>query len=357
MDERILISLAVAAVDWSRHLDGDALPGKVLMGSLGLAAAEVSRWRAEAGDAHPLRPADLVHCMARPLAEWLPEGPEECLLEEGGPSAWAQAWAELQGGDPILEAEQRVILKAMQALEIRSDGEARYTELRDFLIHHALALESDARAMLAPLGLPLSDFYQALGDSCLLRVAGEEVCFPCPRCGWPMVIQHKSGQVRCRAEACVSEGARFRWHDGTLLPVGNRTRPARVVPAAGWVRLTTGLWRYAVLPGLWERELADRLRRLPGVEVALWPHLDLYDLDVRFADRQWRVDVKDHRSPRRLAELLARRPPPSRPTYIVIPDTHGADLAVLLRLCGDESSWRFETCRSFVERVRREIAS
>lgn len=354
MQERVEVCLSMAAVEWSRHLMNDGASANRVMDALGLAAAEASRWRAEAGGGPPLRPAELVECLSRPMAEWLPEGEGVCLLEAGEPTAWTQEVAELQGADPLLEAQQRVILTALDTLQVREDGERQYAELRQFLIDHPLALASEVRARLIPLGLAFSDCYQSVPAPCLRSMNGEDVCYPCPRCGWPMSMHRRTGAMRCHAVACVAEGVRFGWLHDRPVPTGNKAWDARPVPVAGRVRLTPGLWRYTVLPGLWELDLARRLRRIPGVEVALWPRLDLYDLDVRHGARQWRVDVKDHRSPRRLLELL-RQHPPSVPTHVVIPDGRRADLSLLRHGAGPESLWRFETCSGFVRLVRREI--
>jgi hypothetical protein len=73
--------------------------------------------------------------------------------------------------------------------------------------------------------------------------------------------------------------------------------------------------------------LENRLCGIPGIDVQMWPIRDAYDLLVTAQGGQtWRVDVKDHVSPAR----IAAEPPSAE--YIVVPAYRKAQVNQLRRM-------------------------
>jgi hypothetical protein len=100
------------------------------------------------------------------------------------------------------------------------------------------------------------------------------------------------------------------------------------------VAVSFGVWRYIVVPGVVELDLAATLEKM-SAEVELWPNSDAYDLDVRVGEKRWCVDVKDWRSATRLAADL-KRDPPSLPeasrtvkSRVVVPHARANQITVL----------------------------
>ncbi len=167
---------------------------------------------------------------------------------------------------------------------------------------------------------------------------------PCPVCRWPM--RCTGGVAACRYGPHRDAGAAFAFAAPArtggaprLVRLGGRPRAGIGVPtplpAADAVAVSFPVWRYLVVPGVTELQLADRLGQLPSAAVVLWPELDRYDLDIRVAGRRWCVDVKDWRSAPALAAALAARPTdfpdPDRTTVnlIVVPDHRGEQVPLL----------------------------
>jgi hypothetical protein len=64
------------------------------------------------------------------------------------------------------------------------------------------------------------------------------------------------------------------------------------------------------LPGIPELQLftwlQEQHQKYPQllVDVVLWPRIDMYDIQLRFADAVWAIDVKDHHRPHLLGRYL-----------------------------------------------------
>lgn len=345
--------LALAAVSWFKYISEErgVSSAREALSSLSLAAAYVSRVNVAMGGDGLLTTKQLITAFGQPLSEWLIGGPKVILLEGDEPTPFCEDVALSAGSDPAAEVEQQILLTVMDGLGRRADGPARYTEFRRFLIENPVVEEGKARAQAVEVGIALSRLYEPIGLECQPETAQEPCFYPCPRCGWPMRVSSLTGRVACRAERCQKAGARFLLRDKKLVPMGRYHSPAPR-PVDGVVRLLRGVWRYTLQPGLAERDLAKDLLRIPGVEVDLWPELDLYDLDVRYGDQRWRVDVKDHHSARSLAEHLRAREP-RQPIYIVVPNDRKDQRQQLQRLCGTKGAYRFHTSSSFLRLVRK----
>jgi hypothetical protein len=111
-----------------------------------------------------------------------------------------------------------------------------------------------------------------------------------------------------------------------------------------------GVWRFVVVPGASELRVKQRLERL-GATVELWPELDRYDLHVRAGDHEFRVDLKEYRSPYRLIADLRAKTPSAR---VLLPKTHEHQLGVLQTAM---PSLRITTETKFVTEVRRALRS
>lgn len=348
--ENALTLAALAAEAWSNRsrLGADQPRGEVLLKRLMEATAWATRARRVSGEG-PISVNELLDALSRPVATWLPEGPADPLLEGDAPTPLCEDLADEAGSEPGAEIEQRVMLRVMAHLGGFPDGAEKYAAFRRFLVDHGWASEAEAVDVAIEIGLRPFELYERVSPECTLAMRGEDHFYPCPRCAWPM--RRSRDSVMCRAETCRREGARFMLTDtGELNPLGHLTAP-NALSSSGRCRLRFGLWRYTLLPGLLERDLAQRLEAIPDTAVTLWPELDAYDLDVRRGPRRWRVDVKDHASARSLARHLHSKPVATE-THIVVPDYRRHQLTTLETLCRDLGSLRFHAASGFVRRVK-----
>lgn len=348
--EKALVLAAVAARAWCLRTSDDAAPGRQLVASLMEAAAWASRARRHRGLA-PMTVADLIEALALPASEWLPGAGDFVLVEENQPTAVCLDFVDDAGGFALEEVEQGIIKTVMSNIGGRPDAAEVYTSFRKFLVEHAWASVADAARLCRTVGVDLARLFSEVPVDARVVVGETEYFFPCLRCGWPMALQGES--LSCaRSPSCIKAGARYRHLDGKLVALGRLEPPAPVV-CSGNAALRPGLWRYTVLPGLEELSLQKRLLAIPEVEVELWPFIDAYDLDVRLRDHRWRVDVKDHVSPMRLARHLAERPA-REPTWIVVPDERRDQVSVLARVVPPDARYHFASSTEFVRRVKGE---
>lgn len=302
------------------------------------------------------KPSEFLALLRTPVKTWLGVRADETLVEHGAPSAYSlDVIAETGVGDtdePEAELVQSRVGDARATFALRSTGDAEYAAFREFLIEHGHGSRVETQQALAPSGLRLTDLYEDIPAACRVHGREGDVFFPCPVCGWPMLLHETA--ARCQSPYCVSEGASFSFgtEGGELVALGKKPAPD-AIPADGRVRLRRGPWRYTLLPGLVELDLAKRLERIRGVKVTLWPERDRYDLHVKAADTSWRVDVKDWSNAIALADRL-RRAPPEVETHVVVPDHRRHQLPLLReRLVG--SGWRFASVSGFVAAVRNAV--
>ena len=131
----------------------------------------------------------------------------------------------------------------------------------------------------------------------------------CSHCGWTMTFA--KGFWRCHSRTCNKEA--------------DKTNLAQL-PASAICRLTPGIHRFVLVPGLAEQKLAVRLRR-EGYKVEVYPEIDKYDLRVVIGTVVIDFDVKEYSNPRRLVEYIenenilnhAGKSKFHANTYIVIP--------------------------------------
>jgi hypothetical protein len=296
------------------------------------------------------RPTEFLALLEAPLLNWMPTRLAESLVSRGRPTDFCLDLDAEGGADPEAERVQAKVGSSRARFAVLADGgEREYAAFRRFLIEHGSCGREEAQAAVALSGIGPAELYEPIPAICHIRTAAGSVFYPCPDCRWPMIVQDET--LACPWPACAAGGARFQLSGSTIRPVGGRETPSPV-PVEGAVRLKRGAWRYTLLPGLTELGLADRLARLPGVSVRLWPGRDRYDLHVELGDKWvWRADVKDWSNPDALAARL-QCDQPAGEMLVVVPDRHRWQVSILRhRLNG--TNWRPLSCAELVQEVRR----
>lgn len=295
------------------------------------------------------KPHEFIEVLRLPLAEWLGGGEDELLVEHDRPTSYCVDLVDEAGDDPAAELAQARVGASRAIFALRDDGDRGYRAFRLFLATHGHPRRLEAMRGVAASSVDLADLYEVIPGDCRFLHDGEECLIACPRCSWPMRVD--ATNVECASSACRADGARYRRQPSGLVPLGSRTAPIPIA-IADRVRLRRGVWRYTLLPGLVELDLARRLEAIAGTAVELWPQRDRYDLLVHRGDRTWRVDVKDWSSPVSLARSLQRRGVEDG-VWIVIPEHRARHVDILADRCCDLRC-RFATVRTFIEDVEQE---
>jgi hypothetical protein len=371
VDERHAVVTTAAlrsAVAWSRRAgEPDAwrevarMTG-VIMGTFGPGAG-------------PATPHELVAFLRRPLGELLPAGGEHSPLDDvvllddenrltdaamdiacdynhvlfhgrDPASDWLPGWAWQRG-----EQVERQLFQNL----VQSGNQSAYEASRRFVIEQPAGMQraltdermkskkyADARLVTDYESIPPDRVFRfGRGDA-------DECWWPCPVCRWPMRV--KGQVVSCTYSP---HQALFRItgprKPAGCAPVLVKTSTARLrVPepqlAAGSTCVDQAVWRFVTVPGISEVLLEERLGRIPGVGVKMWPVRDAYDVLVTAPDEhQWRVDVKDHVSPAR----IAADPPAAE--YVVVPAYRKGQVSQLRRMLPGK---QVRTIDQFVGEVR-----
>ena len=241
------------------------------------------------------------------------------------------------------EQTERTVYDAM----LRGSA-AEYVTTRRFLIEHPAGDERDLLARLSRAGaLRAAEF----GPIPFERTHVGRWWWACPVCRWPMRVIGK--RVRCdiashQADHRMASGS----GDDAPALISVASGPRRAVPVAqqrnGARCVAEPVWRFIVVPGAVELDLAQRLLSVDDVEVELWPNWDRCDLVVRSASgRVWEVDIKDHAGHR----SILRKPPTV--THVVVPDHRKNQVEILSRLLPGH---RVHSVRDFVTMVRAQSA-
>lgn len=310
-----------AAKAWSHRED---TPRETALARLTNAMALTERAAGKPVAEHPLAFLDVLR---RPLTETLGSDTPAVTLLDG--NAFTEDAAELEdelGDDPVAEDVEGRVKIAMHAFARQEDGADAYRRFRNFLITTPLTRPSVATGVLQGSGLNASDVYGPVSPTRTLErydpktKRDETLVFPCPACGYPMRVSGR--HVHCTAHRCRTAGAQYELDDGALLPVGGADPVEAHAIGALDRALLEPFWRYVLIPGLTERELAQDLEAL-GATVTLWPHLDAYDLLVEHRGLRLQLDVKDWRSAPALIAHLRRRAMPGDGITYVIPEEQG----------------------------------
>ena len=358
------------------HVPGQFGESRKLVQALSDACAWINRSIVESKSGNPISIGQLPSLLSLPVNTWLPQGLERPLLEDGVLSIECVELAEAAGKDPVQEHEQALMLQVMEYLRASETPDERYCAFRRALIQAPTIRELQAIKLAVSGGLAALDLFTKFAHHDLFEVDGKTRFYPCPLCEYPMRIRiiksratarskSRMDFVCCASVRCRAAGADFQlFPDGSLLALGNLACPDAVSPG-GMLKLKQGLWRYTLLPGQVELELAEQLKSVNAnrssekkIQVLLWPQLDLYDLDVRVAGRVWRVDVKDYSLPYFLAKRLDEnvdRKLVSHKLSIVIPNDKSWQVDELKRFCVQQEFYEFFTVDSFIQRVTANV--
>jgi len=332
---------------------------------LARAGAEYYRYQEGNVDVRAGRPGTLLDRFREPTSDWIEEAESVPLLESTYSGRQATSYTQFlldeYGPEPRLEVAQEVVESVRQSLLKKSDrGEAEklYRAFRQSLIEEPVRPKIDAMAFAKEHGGSLRDLFKLrIPDSCIILVEGEEVCVPCPRCGYPLRHQQENSnrepfRLSCQSPRCAEAGAAVDvWTDGRCrIGTGSSCDVPPLREAESLVCLRRGIWRYTVLPGLIEVQLRDRLEQHSDVQVTLWPELDAYDLRVGTPGASYQVDVKDWTLPRYSIRRLPPRSPDEPTMHIVVPDAR-ADHLTTLDEADQPPGYHVETMTHFVDRV------
>jgi hypothetical protein len=274
----------------------------------------------------------------------------EYALPVGGPSDsghWMPSWTWMRADQ--IRSETFIAL-------IEGNGQESYVASRRFLIEHPAGSLAELRDLISETGVrpPQRGYSDIPADHLHHSFGGEAWWWPCPVCRWPMGVAGKTVRCRYRPHAAVYQLTEGRAASSrpTLHQIDEGPGVARPVarPAADSRCVEFGVWRFVVVPGASELRVKQRLERL-GATVELWPELDRYDLHVRAGDHEFRVDLKEYRSPYRLIADLRAKTPSAR---VLLPKTHEHQLGVLQTAM---PSLRITTETKFVTEVRRALRS
>ncbi len=270
-----------------------------------------------AGKTLPLTFNDVLDELEKPIGIWWP-GPlpsfvkqEEIrptwsiLYERTPDDHWVEEFLERRGvrlriGQPLQEFQADIDQSAIKDVQdiCRKDPQALasvYSAIRRFLIEYPVTTLFELQQALGnfpqiPMKL-INSFYEA--PERFERYARYEGRYwLCSYCHGILNWGENGRTPRCaRHSVC-----------GKLFPDYRDRKP--LVERHGLIRLKWGLHRRVCIPGIPEIELyeyAEQLHRAhPAllVSVILWPGVDRYDLQLRFADGAvWAVDVKDYADP------------------------------------------------------------
>lgn len=256
------------------------------------------------------------------------------------------------------EVDQEVVYEAMR----KSGKQDRYALYRSNLIRHPSGSVDDVAALALPE--VARSAYREISVDARFR----DWWYPCPMCRWPMRILASSdgrrtvghGVARCWSGPHADLGASYDFRvpgDGgapVLVPRSPaRKRPPRelvlvpqlsdspkALPVEDHRALVRGVWRYTTVPGLIELALYDRLKER-GIDVDLWPGLDLFDLRIvapaskLASDGEIKVDVKDYTSAMTLGQLVhSQEGDKGGATVLVVPDHRSDQVHLLQNVCG-----------------------
>ncbi|MFC0038381.1 hypothetical protein [Actinomadura rayongensis] len=339
---RVIAAALRAAYAWTRRGDQPR------------AMREVARMTGIVMEAHgpgrgPVTPHGLVQCLHRPLGgllEFATDADEmiraAVLLDDGGlteeaydlAAEYAMPLSALSGTETWLPT-----WTTMHSEQIRSEvfagmigtrNQDDYVRSRTFLIEHPAGSREEIGELVSGSRIRvLGKGYVDVPDGQLhRRKDGSAWWWACPDCRWPMAVTGTKVRCRYRPHAAVFRIAT----DADRRPPALRRideGPRADVPdareAGGSVCLDHGVWRFIVVPGASELRICRELRDL-GADVWLWPERDAYDLRVVAGGREFRVDLKEYRSPHRLVADLRAKPPRAR---VLLPRTHQHQVDVI----------------------------
>ncbi|OPC76434.1 hypothetical protein B4N89_47380 [Embleya scabrispora] len=200
--------------------------------------------------------------------------------------------------------------------------QAGYVAGRRMLIEVAAATEEALLEEYLRRGAARLDAYEPIPDDRVVIRGDARWWWPCPECGYPMLVDHLS--VRCpyrqhRQRFLIASDGR-----GNAPVLFNAPRPPKARRAERVWCVRWGVWRHITVPGRSEVPLLAWLDDLDGVEVVWWQGMDAVDLAVTFADGSvWTGDVKDIAN----IDAVVARPP--RADFVLLPRWRSALIPAL----------------------------
>lgn len=262
-------------------------------------------------------------------------------------SQWLPRWTRMRG-----DQLRREVFAAL----IEAGDDARYVRARRFLVEHPAGFRAALPDLLREADARCAARYRELTPDQQYPQPVGRWWWPCPCCRWPMTVQGATARCRYRLHGAIYHIAEGRTARAAprLLPVRDdppKTTARKTGPSARPVEdavcVEEDVWRSIVVPGATEVRIADELHTL-GAQVALWPDLDSYDLDVAAGGLRLRLDVKEYRSARRLINDLREKPPRAQ---VLLPRTHEHQEV----LVAEQSSVRVTTESKLRRAVRRAV--
>lgn len=292
-----------------------------------LREAQAHLWRLSPSE--PLTSAlHLERRLSLPLETWLPES---VRLDYTGPLL-ASGITTQTCNEMLLELDAHQLWEDIQSTvkEIRdlcrviSKGDVFYRRFRRFLIENPVIDPVQAAGVLIPLGRDLKDFYEPIPE----HLAHDGKLYRCPECRWPMNPQKR--EVQCDSAWCREKSSLYRWLHRRLINIVTDQKLEGETAGKRYM-LKNALWKYTLLPGLLELQLAERLSK-HGLDVTLWPDVDRSDLQVVYGSMTLDIDAKVWVSPRSLGTYLESMRP-STLRWIVIPDYQQGHVPWLRSVC------------------------
>lgn len=276
---------------------------------------------------YPQTMAGIVRLFSQPLEEWwigeypAEFAPEEPLIEDGALSYEAMNYLDylsqqekLSYQDSLARIEivvdNRKFRKLFERLREKSliDAEGAqddYVTLRRFLIEHPYVWITEISRVFSQTkyvdAADVGALYVETGQVTDLMQFPDKKGHPhfwlCERCG-PLYVRR--GQLESvKPTVCDFRCRRHQDEWQKMAP----SRQLRV--------LRKGIHIRVHLPGIPELQLftwlQEQYQKHPQLllDVALWLRIDVYDIQLRFADAVWAIDVKDHHRPHLLGRILA----------------------------------------------------
>ncbi|MBC6418899.1 MAG: Fis family transcriptional regulator [Prochloron sp. SP5CPC1] len=255
----------------------------------------------------------------KPLGEWFPckeikyLNENATLIEDGDVSEFAQEWG-VEGSNTKMEIEQKAVEEALKECREKQLHEP-YRAFRRMIIEHPVISYSEYNTKLFK---ELRDLNKESLDKIykdLNVLTAEEECHLCPRCGYYQ-RKRSDNSYRCYNDTCQE------------LRVKQKLGEGKTIKAEGYKAVTPGVHRFVTLPGIWEIQLYEELKKL-GAGITLWPNIDEYDLRVEFkSDVTWAIDVKDwcYLNEERLHKVQYIHD--AKQTFVVFPDEREKDLRI-----------------------------
>ncbi|SDT09430.1 hypothetical protein SAMN05444162_3068 [Paenibacillaceae bacterium GAS479] len=184
------------------------------------------------------------------------------------------------------EAQSREVYNILQYCRLASPQlDEPYRQIRTFIIQNAVVSAEVLYSFALQFSKELSKYILACYDEEFTSKI--EHYRKCPRCGW--TLSYRNHQWQCGA------------HDLCGQIQAKAFQPEQWPEDRRLFRLTEGVHRYTLLPGMTELSLKNKLEQ-EGFTVELYPDVDRFDLSVKKDGRIiTMIDVKDFSHPLNLA--------------------------------------------------------